>query len=245
MSGRVPDKTERRARDLLLDALTAASGAVDAISFLALGKVFSAFMTGNVAFLGMRIAGAAAPDAMAVLLSIAAFTVGVYLSTRIAQLRAAAGTWPSCATLALGGSLIAHAVFVGLWLLSNGQPSPDTARVLLALWALAMGMQSAAIRALHVDGVFTTAATATIIYLAGDLSDWPTTGAERRRLAGVLVSLFLGATAGSLLLIHARLLAPVLPLAITSAVVATAAIVFRARTTSPASTMLSSPRRQS
>jgi uncharacterized membrane protein YoaK (UPF0700 family) len=202
-------------------------------------------MTGNVAFLGMRIAGAAAPDAMAVLLSIAAFTVGVYLSTRIAQLRAAAGTWPSCATLALGGSLIAHAVFVGLWLLSNGQPSPDTARVLLALWALAMGMQSAAIRALHVDGVFTTAATATLIYLAGDLSDWPTTGAERRRLAGVLVSLFLGATAGSLLLIHARLLAPVLPLAITSAVVATAAIVFRARTTSPASTMLSSPRRQS
>jgi uncharacterized membrane protein YoaK (UPF0700 family) len=245
MSGRVPDKTERRARDLLLDALTASSGAVDAISFLALGKVFSAFMTGNVAFLGMRIAGAAAPDAMAVLLSIAAFTVGVYLSTRIAQLRAAAGTWPSCATLALGGSLIAHAVFVGLWLLSNGQPSPDTARVLLALWALAMGMQSAAIRALHVDGVFTTAATATLIYLAGDLSDWPTTGAERRRLAGVLVSLFLGATAGSLLLIHARLLAPVLPLAITSAVVATAAIVFRARTTSPASTMLSSPRRQS
>jgi len=33
-------------------------GAIDAISFLALGKVFSAFMTGNIAFLGLRVAGA-------------------------------------------------------------------------------------------------------------------------------------------------------------------------------------------
>ena len=44
-------------RNNLLNALTISSGAVDAISFLALGKVFTAFMTGNVAFLGMGIAG--------------------------------------------------------------------------------------------------------------------------------------------------------------------------------------------
>jgi uncharacterized membrane protein YoaK (UPF0700 family) len=36
---------EVRVRDQLLNALTVSSGAVDAISFLALGKVFSAFMT--------------------------------------------------------------------------------------------------------------------------------------------------------------------------------------------------------
>ena len=52
-----------RVRDLLLNALTVSSGAVDAISFLALGKVFSAFMTGNIAFLGLRIAGAGEPGA--------------------------------------------------------------------------------------------------------------------------------------------------------------------------------------
>jgi len=39
-------------RDLLLNGLTFSSGAVDAISFLTLGKVFTAFMTGNIAFLG-------------------------------------------------------------------------------------------------------------------------------------------------------------------------------------------------
>jgi len=48
-------------RDLLLGALTVSSGAIDAISFLALGKVFSAFMTGNIAFLGLRLAGASSP----------------------------------------------------------------------------------------------------------------------------------------------------------------------------------------
>ena len=46
-------------RNLLLDGLTLSSGAVDAISFLGLGKVFTAFMTGNIAFLGMRIGGSA------------------------------------------------------------------------------------------------------------------------------------------------------------------------------------------
>src|SRR2546427_4986772 len=74
-----------RIRDLLLNALTVSSGAIDAISFLALGKVFSAFMTGNIAFLGLRVAGAGGPGVVAILISIAAFAVGVYLSTRIVK----------------------------------------------------------------------------------------------------------------------------------------------------------------
>jgi hypothetical protein len=75
-----------------------------------------------------------------------------------------------------------------------------------------------------VDGVFTTAATATVIFLVGDLVSWRATVAERRRLTGVLVSLFVGATAGGLLLVHARMYAPVLPFVITVGVVTTAAI---------------------
>lgn len=46
------------ARDLLLMALTFSSGAIDAISYLALGKVFTAFMTGNLVFLGLRAVNA-------------------------------------------------------------------------------------------------------------------------------------------------------------------------------------------
>jgi hypothetical protein len=78
-----------------------------------------------------------------------------------------------------------------------------------------------------VDGVFTTAATATVIFLVGDLVNWRATVEERRRLTGVLVSLFVGATAGGLLLVHAQIYAPVLPFAITVVVVAIAAIALR------------------
>jgi uncharacterized membrane protein YoaK (UPF0700 family) len=223
-------------RDLLLNALTISSGAVDAISFVALGRVFTAFMTGNIAFLGLRVAGAiTAPGIVAILTSMAAFAVGVYLSTRIVKPSQGSGVWSNRVTAALGASLIPHAIFPAIWLASNGRPSVDVSHVLLGLWGLAMGMQSAAVRRLHVEGVFTTAATATIIFLAGDLTNWSATAAERRRLAGVLVSLFIGATAGGVLLVHAPLYAPVLPFVMTVAVVSTAAIVLRERDAADAS----------
>src|SRR6266852_4014434 len=218
---------ELRIRDMLLNALAVSSGAVDAISFLALGKVFSAFMTGNIAFLGLRVAGANAPGWVAILTSMAAFAAGVYLSTLIVKPSKGSALWPQRVTVALGASLIAHAFFLVVWFASNGQPSIDVAHVLLGLWGLAMGMQSAAVRTLHVDGVFTTAATATIILLVGDLTNWSATVEERRRLAGVLVSLFVGATAGGLLLVQAHIYAPVLPFVITLGVVATAAFALR------------------
>jgi uncharacterized membrane protein YoaK (UPF0700 family) len=214
-------------RDLLLKALTVSSGAVDAISFLALGKVFTAFMTGNIAFLGLRVAGAAAPGVMAIMASTGAFAVGVYLSTRIVKPSEATGIWPQRVTVALGASLIAHAVFLAVWLATDAHPPMKTTYVLLALWGLAMGMQSAAVRRLHVDGVFTTAATATVIFLVGDITLWSSTVAERYRLAGVLVSLFVGAAAGGLLLVHAPIYAPVLPFMITVGAVGTAAIFWR------------------
>jgi uncharacterized membrane protein YoaK (UPF0700 family) len=164
---------ELRIRDLLLNALTVSSGAVDAISFLALGRVFSAFMTGNIAFLGLRVAGASAPGAVAILTAIGAFAAGVYLSTHIIQPSQGSGMWPRRVTAALGVSLNAHAIFLAVWFANNGMPSNNVAHVLLGLWGFAMGMQSAAVRRLRVDGVFTTAATATIIFLVGDLANGP------------------------------------------------------------------------
>ncbi|MDB6125603.1 MAG: hypothetical protein JWQ71_4596 [Pedosphaera sp.] len=223
---------ELRVRDLLLNALTVSSGAIDAISFLALSKVFSAFMTGNIAFLGLRVAGASAPGVvvpgvLTILAAMVGFAVGVYISTQIVKPAKGSGMWPQRVTVALGVSLVPHAVFLAVWFANNGQPPIHVVNILLSLWGLAMGMQSAAVRTLHVEGVFTTAATATIIVVVGDIANWSATVAERKRLAGVLVSLLIGATAGGLLLVHAHIYAPVLPFAITVAVVATAAIVLR------------------
>ena len=194
-------------------------------------------MTGNLAFLGMGIAGSAgAPGRLAVLASMAGFASGVCVGTIIVtpsrQPAAQRGepitgvVWPRRVTYALAISLLPQLAFVAIWLAVAGQPGFGAIRALLALWALAMGMQSAAVRWLDVGGVFTTAATATFIFLAGSFARRPLTGEERRRLSGVLASLIIGGTAGAYLLIHAPAYAPVLPLLITIGVVAMAAKAF-------------------
>jgi uncharacterized membrane protein YoaK (UPF0700 family) len=212
-----------RIRDMLLNALAVSSGAVDAVSFLDLGKVFSAFMTGNIAFLGLGAARANGPSMVAVLVAMAGFAVGAYFATRIVKPSEVSGIWSPRVTVALNISLIAHSVFLAVWFSVSGRPSNDVIAVLLGLWGFAMGMQSAAVRRLHVDGVYTTAATATVMFLAGDLANWSATKKERRRLFGILVSLFVGATAGALLSVHAHIFAPIIPFVITVAAVATAA----------------------
>jgi uncharacterized membrane protein YoaK (UPF0700 family) len=134
--------------------------------------------------------------------------------------------WPLRVTHALAVSLLPHLGFIVLWIAIGGGPAGCATLGLLAAWGLAMGMQSAAVRRLDVGGVFTTAATATFIFLFGSFARRPLTGEELRRLSGVLVSLVIGATAGARLLIDARAYAPLLPFVITIVVVAIAAKAF-------------------
>ena len=227
--------SDRSHRDWLLFALTVSSGAVDAISFLALGKVFTTFVTWNFVFLGMGIAhDADAPSINAVLVSMCSFGLGVCLATLIvtpaqravdAELSARV-VWPLRVTYALAVSLLPHLAFVVLWIAIGGSPAASATLGLLAAWALAMGMQSAAVRRLDVGGIYTTMATGTIIFLLGSFAHRLVSGGERRRLSGVLVSLVIGATAGARLLIDAPTYAPLLPFVITIVVVAIAAKVF-------------------
>src|SRR5882672_4164318 len=174
-------------RNSLLGALTVSSGAIDAISFLGLGKVFTAFMTGNIAFLGMALAGSpVAPRVVSVLSSMAGFAVGVFIATKIvtpsAGEKPSSSVWPRRTTVALGLSLVAHLCFTVIWFANGAQPGDTAIPVLLAVWALAMGIQSAAVRRLNVGGIFTTAATATFIFLFSDLASFRMSADERIRL---------------------------------------------------------------
>ena len=60
----------------LLLTLTVVTGLVDATSYLKLGHVFVANMTGNVVFLGFGIAGAAGLSVWASLTALGSFLVG-------------------------------------------------------------------------------------------------------------------------------------------------------------------------
>jgi uncharacterized membrane protein YoaK (UPF0700 family) len=218
-------------RDLLLAGLTVSSGAIDAISFLALGKIFTAFMTGNLVFLGLGVADASQSDLSRVLIALAGFAAGVFMATRIVEASRDSGVWPRGVTVALGVTLMLQAAFLALWVATNGLPGSGSGDVMTAIMALAMGLQSGAILTLGVRGVFTTAATATAIFLFRDLAA-PSGSAtvERARLAGELGALVAGATAGALLLVHARTYVPVLPLVTTALVIATASISLHGRT---------------
>ena len=207
----------------LLIGLTVSAGAVDAVSWLGLGKVFSAFITGNFVFLGFRIAGAGGPSVPAVISALAAFGVGAFLGARIVRTTKHSGAvWPRRVTVALGTTLVAQAAFLALWIGVDAAPSQGSTDVLLAVMSLAMGVQTAAVYSLGLRGVLTTAATVTWATLMGDLSVWSLRGDERIRLAGVLIGLLSGAIAGGLLMVHARHWAPILPLAVSMAVIAVA-----------------------
>lgn len=204
-------------RDLLLAGLTFSSGAVDAIAFLALGKVFTAFQTGNLVFLGIGLADAGGPDLARVACALAGFAAGVLVATRVVRGARSADTWPPRVTYALGLVCLVQAVFALLWILTSGHPGTASGDVLTALSGLAMGAQSGAVLALGVPGVFTTAATATVVMLMRD--DTHEGAADRLRYAHVLVALVVGAAAAGLLLLHARTYAPLLPVAGTALVI--------------------------
>jgi uncharacterized membrane protein YoaK (UPF0700 family) len=217
---------ESGVRDALLIALTVASGAVDAVSWLGLGG-FSAFMTGNMALLGFRAGGAAGPPVGRLLAALVAFSLGAAVAARLLRgTRNDGEVWPRRVTHALFFVLVAQAAFLGVWTSVGGHPASGVSNLLIALSALAMGMQTAAVSSLGLRGVFTTAATATLTIFMGDVSGWPRSSGERRRLAGVLVGLFAGAVVGGALVVHAPSWAPVFPLTVTAVVVA-ASLSFR------------------
>lgn len=227
-AARRPSPTE--VRDLLLVGLTFSSGAIDAISYLGLGKIFTAFMTGNLVFLGIRVGGAPEPDALRVSIALVAFAAGVFVATRIVGAPNGHRVWPHRVTASLAVALLLQAVFLAVWLAVAGEPRASSGNWLTMLMALAMGLQGGAITRLGLNAVTTTAATATLIFRVLDMTARTGPAAEERaRLTGVLVALVLGTTAGAVLLVHARTYAPVLPLVATAVVIATASLALHGR----------------
>jgi uncharacterized membrane protein YoaK (UPF0700 family) len=230
-------------RDVLLIILTGSSGAVDAISYFGLGKIFLAFMTGNIVFLGFAIADLGGPEFLPVIVALVSFSVGAYLGTLLTLNVTEISLWPLQVSVVLGFTALAQAAFLAVWMAAAGQPVGAAVNILLCLASAAMALQTAAVRALGVKGVFTTAATFTLLAYAGDFAGARPL-AERPRLAGVLLGLVGGAVAGGLLLIHARSYASILPLVATIAVAIIGVKVYRREAAAIASKPLARQQRR-
>jgi uncharacterized membrane protein YoaK (UPF0700 family) len=203
-----------RIRDLLLAVLALAAGSIDALSWLALGKVFSAFMTGNIVFIAVGLSSHDSVLALHAAIAVCAFGAGAWATAAVMPTQHPGALWPARVTAGLLGCALVQMVFWVVWLAVGGHPGSTLTLVLLAISACGMGIQTATAVALGVHAVFTTAATATWTVLVGDTAHRAGTRTERRRLALVLGGTLLGALGGALLLAHARpwmpLLAPLL-----------------------------------
>jgi len=89
--------------------------------------------------------------------------------------------------------------------------------------------ETATIFSLGVRADFTTAATATLAVLMGDLAGWSQTRGERRRLAATIAGKVVGAIIGAVLMDNARTWAPVFPLAVTGLVITATVFAFDSR----------------
>ncbi|UOB15298.1 DUF1275 domain-containing protein [Streptomyces sp. HP-A2021] len=205
----------------LMLTLTVVTGLVDAVSYLALGHVFVANMTGNVVFLGFALAGADGLSAPASVVAMAAFLAGALVGgrsgTRFAAHRGRLLTVATALqTLLVAGAVVTAAV-------THGTVGTGAQYTLIVLLGLAMGLQNAVARRLGVPDLTTTVLTLTLTGLAADSS--PAGGATPRpgrRLLSVL-AMFLGALAGAVLLLHTEL-ALALGLALVLLVVTSAAV---------------------
>ena len=99
----------------------------------------------------------------------------------------------------------------------------------MALSALGLGLQANAIRSLNVPSISTTAFTAASIDLFSGLVTWSLTAYSARRLVASVVGMAAGALLGDVMLRNAHPYAPVVPAAVTAAVIAIAWVALKPR----------------
>ena len=238
----------------LLLTLTIITGVVDAVSILALGRVFVANMTGNVVFAAFAVVGAPGFSLSASLFALGGFLVGAYaggtLITRYGRdrgqlLRAGSAVELAFAAVALtiaaasGDPGVTHGT-IGL---AGGAFGAAVTDALAALLALALGVQNAVARRLAVPDMTTTVLTMTLTGVGADLRavfgrEGRVRGAARtaahaalgRRLLAV-ASMVAGAAAGASLALR---VSPVSGLAMATALLALVAAWVTLATRRPA-----------
>jgi len=205
-----PETRLNHSLPLLLHVATAITGLIDAISYLALGHVFTANMTGNVVFLAFAVAGAPGLSITRSLTALVAFLIGALIGGRVATRLSEVFT-PSWITTALSleSALLIAATLAAISFRDSSGSLFQTYSIIV-LTACAMGIRNATVRKMAIPDLTTTVLTLTITGLAADSRFAGGTSPRwRRRLLAVLL-MFFGALIGTLLLRRSM----VLPLAI-------------------------------
>jgi len=183
-----------------LALLTVVSGFVDAVSFLGLGHVFTANMTGNVVLIGFAAAGAPGFSMAASLTALACFLAGAVVGGRLARGVALQRTLLLAVMVVEAACVAAAAIIAGaVPAISAGWPR----FTVIGLLAAGMGTRNAAVRRIAVRDMSTSVLTTTLTGLASDSSLAGGTNPNARLASTSVLSMFGGALVGAVLVLHA------------------------------------------
>jgi uncharacterized membrane protein YoaK (UPF0700 family) len=180
--------------------LTIVTGMVDATSFLGLGLVFTANMTGNVLLLGFSVTSSHATHLAGLSLSLTATALGAFVAGALSGAWVAGGRGAVArpgAGFAVEWLTLAGAVLV-LGLAGPGGTGAHYAAV--ALLGASMGVQNAVVRRMGVPDVNTTVLTTTLGGLAADAVEVGGRSVRLGRRVATVTLIFAGAAAGAGLL---------------------------------------------
>ena len=202
--------------------LTGVTGLVDAVSFLSLGHVFTAYMTGNVVFLGFAIAGVPGVSAARSLTALLAFLVGAMVGGKVLAKVGGDAIRPALILFGLEITFLAAAMFAAIGYRGGPSALYVSVYLIIAFTAVAMGMRNAAVRKLGVADLTTTVLTLTITGLAADSSFAGGSNPRWQRRLGSILAMFVGAAAGAILVrrsVFAALALGVLTMSLCSALI--------------------------
>lgn len=183
---------------VLLLIMTTTTGVVDAVSILSLGRVFVANMTGNVVFIGFALVGARGFSLAASLFALGGFLVGALGGgLALEHLRLNRAVLLRDTVRAEFGLLVVALVLAAV----SGSPiHTGFAGPIAACMAVALGLQNSVARRLAVPDLTTTVLTMTLTGIAADVRQRDRATVGRRILA--VLTMFGGAVAGALLVLH-------------------------------------------
>jgi uncharacterized membrane protein YoaK (UPF0700 family) len=184
----------------MLVTLTVVTGLVDAASYLRLGHVFVANMTGNVVFLGFALAGARGLSTSASLIALGAFLLGALGGGWLGGRHSAHRGRMLRATSLAQAPLMAAALSVAA--LSAAPPDRTVRLMIIAILALAMGVQNAAAQRLAVPDLTTSVLTKTLTGLASEAALVGGAGSRLGPRALAIAAMLAGALLGGLLVLN-------------------------------------------
>jgi len=209
--------------------MTTVTGLVDAVSYLSLGHVFTANMTGNIVLLAFATAHVSGLSVARSLTALLAFLTGATLGGRLmaranadSQIRFAAQAFLPEVALLLAAS------FCGVGHRGDQLEHSFQSFALIALTALAMGTRNAAVRKLGIPDLTTTVLTLTITGIGADSSVANGNNPRLARRIASVAAMFVGAALGAIAIHHS--VSAALWLATAISAVCSAALSRRVRT---------------